>query len=250
MTSGTGPSRAGPLTLHEVERAIVDCRRCPRLVSWRETASRRAPRAFRAEEYWGRPVSGFGDPAARVYVLGLAPSAHGGNRTGRAFTGSPTADWLVAALFRADLANQATSIHRADGLVLRGVWMGSAVRCAPPENRPTPQERDTCLPYLAAEIEALTELRVLLVLGWYAWDAALRLLGQRPFPCFAHGAEHRPPRGLTLLASYHPSRQNTNTGRLTAPMLDAVVKRAKQAAGLPLLETEPARCGLRGTGSA
>ncbi len=220
------------LSLGDIEAAIVGCCRCPRLVCWREQASTQAPRAFADDRYWSRPVAGFGDPHARIYALGLATSAHGGNRTGRAFTGNPTAEWLVAALHRAGLANQATSTHRGDGLVLRGVWMGSAVRCAPPQNRPTATERATCLPYLDAELAALVDLRVILTLGQFAWRCAVELLTDRPFPKFAHGAEYRTSSGQILLASYHPSRQNTNTGRLTQSMLDDVVQRASQLASL------------------
>ncbi len=176
-------------------------------------------------------MPGFGDASALIYVLGLAPSAHGGNRTGRAFTGNPTAAWLVGALHRAGLANQPTSTRAGDGLVLTGVFLGSAVRCAPPANRPSAGERDRCLGYLGRELEALTDLRVVLTLGAFAWQAASRLLDLRPRPRFGHGAERRAD-GLTLLGSYHPSRQNTQTGILTEKMLDAVLQRARVLAGL------------------
>lgn len=201
-------------------------------MSWRESARARAPRSLRGEPYWARPVPGFGDPQARLYVLGLAPAAHGGNRTGRSFTGNPTADWLIAALHRAGLANQPTSEHRADGLRLHGVRVGSAVRCAPPQNQPTPAERDTCLPFLRAELDALPELRVILALGRFAWICAQRLLAPRPHVRFGHGARQPAMDGLTLFASYHPSRQNTNTARLTVAMLDELVVRAADLAGL------------------
>ena len=211
-----------------IGREIVACRRCPRLVGWREAVAVAPPPRFRDASYWARPVPGYGDQQARMYVLGLAPSAHGGNRTGRSFTGNPTADWLVAALYRAGLASQPTSEHRADGLMLDGVWMGSAVRCAPPQNRPTAAERERCLPYLAAELTALQRLRVVLTLGQFAWRCATELLAPDARPRFAHGAELAAAGGLTILASYHPSRQNTNTGRLTEAMLDAVVQRGRE----------------------
>jgi uracil-DNA glycosylase family 4 len=216
--------------LGSVGRAITGCSRCPRLVAWRAEAARHPPPRFAGEQYWARPVPGFGDPAARIYVLGLATAAHGGNRTGRAFTGNPTADWLVRAMHRAGLANQPTSEHRDDGLRLRSAWMGSAVRCAPPGNRPTPAERDACLPFLSAEVAALPRLRVLVCLGAFAWHTALHWAGGRPKPRFAHGAEHRLDDGLVLLASYHPSQQNTNTGLLTEAMLDTVFRRARTLA--------------------
>ena len=188
--------------------------------------------AFADQEYWGRPVAGFGDPEARIVVLGLAPAAHGGNRTGRVFTGDRSGDWLFAALWRAGLANQPQSVSVDDGLLLRDCWVTAAVRCAPPANRPTPEERDRCSAWLAAELDLLLRARVVVCLGGFAWDAALRLLDgvPRPRPRFAHGAELSGP-GLTLLGSYHVSQQNTFTGRLTEPMLDAVFARALQLAG-------------------
>ncbi len=188
--------------------------------------------AFADQEYWGRPVAGFGDPEARIVVLGLAPAAHGGNRTGRVFTGDRSGDWLFAALWRAGLANQPQSVSVDDGLLLRDCWVTAAVRCAPPANRPTPEERDRCSVWLAAELDLLLRARVVVCLGGFAWDAALRLLDgvPRPRPRFAHGAELSGP-GLTLLGSYHVSQQNTFTGRLTEPMLDAVFARALQLAG-------------------
>lgn len=217
--------------LASVRERITGCSRCPRLVAWRAEAAAHPPARFAGQRYWARPVPGFGDPEASVYVLGLATSAHGGNRTGRAFTGNPTADWLLRAMHRAGLANQPTSEHAGDGLRLRGAWFGSAVRCAPPGNRPTPAERDACLPFLSDEVAALPRLRVLVCLGGFAWAVAARWAGVRPRPRFRHGAEHRVESGLVLLGSYHPSRQNTNTGVLTEPMLDAVFARAAHLAG-------------------
>ena len=177
-------------SLAGLERRVVDCRRCPRLVEWRERVAREKRAAFRDEDYWGRPVPGFGDPAARVYVLGLAPAAHGGNRTGRVFTGDRSGDWLFSSLHRTGFASQPTSRRRDDGLRLEGAWIAAAVRCAPPANRPTPKERDACLPYAAEEIELIGP-RVIVCLGAFAWDAAARLLGLRPKPRFGHAAEHR-----------------------------------------------------------
>ncbi len=213
--------------LPAVEHAVVTCRACPRLVAWREQVAAEKRAAFADENYWGRPVPGFGDPRARLLVVGLAPAAHGGNRTGRVFTGDRSADTLYAALHRAGFANQPTSEHRGDGLTLRDCWVTAAVRCAPPGNRPTSAERNRCAPYLAAELELLAA-EVVLVLGGFAWDAALRTLGPiRPRPRFTHGAEVELG-GVTLLGSYHVSQQNTFTGRLTEEMLDAVFNRVHQ----------------------
>jgi uracil-DNA glycosylase len=210
----------------EVERDVVDCRLCPRLVAWRERVAREKKAAFAHEDYWGRPVPGFGDPEARLVVLGLAPAAHGGNRTGRVFTGDRSGDVLYAALHRAGFASQPTSRHRGDGLQLRGCWVTAVVRCAPPGNRPLPAERDNCARYLAGEL-ALLPVRALVALGAYAWDGAVRHLGPvRPKPRFAHGAEARLG-AVTLLGSYHPSQQNVFTGRLTPAMLDEVFARAR-----------------------
>jgi uracil-DNA glycosylase family 4 len=222
---------------------VIACRRCPRLVAWREQVARERRAAFADEPYWGRPLPGFGDPAARLLVLGLAPAAHGANRTGRMFTGDRSGDFLFAALWRAGYATQPTSTGRTDGLRLRGVWITAAVRCAPPANRPSPVERDTCLPWAERELDLLEDLHVVLALGAFAWDAALRLTAERAArggspptrrPRFGHGAEV--PRGdVRLLGCYHPSQQNTFTGRLTAPMIDGVLARAGElaAAGVP-----------------
>jgi uracil-DNA glycosylase family 4 len=212
---------------------IVRCRRCPRLVEWREHTAANPPRRYRDDDYWGRPLPGFGDPAARVIVVGLAPAAHGGNRTGRVFTGDRSGDWLYAALHRAGLANQSRSEHRDDGLRLQGAWVTAVNRCPPPGNRPTPAERDNCLPYLVTELGLLVRARVLVALGSYAWDGALRAMRQlgeeipRPKPRFAHGAEARVGR-YALLGCYHPSQQNTFTGKLTPAMLDGVFARARE----------------------
>lgn len=216
--------------LAALERRVVDCCRCPRLVEWRERMAREKRAGFAGEEYWGRPIPGFGDPGARVYVLGLAPAAHGGNRTGRIFTGDRSGDWLFAAMHRTGFANQATSLHRDDGLRLEGAFVGAAVRCAPPGNRPLPSERDNCLPYAAEELRLLTSVRVIVCLGGFAWDAAARLQGVRPRPRFGHGAEHAAADGRILLGSYHPSQQNTFTGRLTTAMLDGIFARARALA--------------------
>jgi uracil-DNA glycosylase len=224
--------RAQAQGLAELERRIVDCRRCPRLVEWRERVAREKRAAFRDEVYWGRPIPGFGDPAARVYVLGLAPAAHGGNRTGRVFTGDRSGDWLFASMHRTGFANQPTSLHPGDGLELRGAFIGAAVRCAPPANKPLPGERDTCLPYAREELDLLPGVAVVVCLGGFAWDAACRLLGIRPKPRFGHGAEHEPAGGgPVVLGCFHPSQQNTFTGKLTEPMIDAVFLRARELAG-------------------
>ena len=199
-------------------------------MAWREQVARERRAAFACEEYWGRPLPGFGDPAARVYVLGLAPAAHGGNRTGRVFTGDRSADFLYASLHRAGFANQPVSVHRGDGLRLDGAFVAAAVRCAPPANRPLPSERDNCLPYAAEELRLLPQVRVVVCLGGFAWDAAARLFGVRPTPAFGHGRERSVAGGRTLLASYHPSQQNTFTRKLTPEMLDAVLARARELA--------------------
>jgi uracil-DNA glycosylase len=226
-------ARGRPDSLAAVTAEIVDCAACPRLVEWRRQVATDKRAAFRDEEYWGRPVPGFGDPAARLLVAGLAPAAHGGNRTGRVFTGDRSGDWLFAALWRAGYANQPTSLRRDDGLVLSGCYITAAVRCAPPANQPTPAERDRCLPYLARELDLLDQVRVIVVLGQFALDACCRLLGVKPRPRFGHLAEFpvigRP--GLTVVCSFHPSQQNTFTGKLTEPMFDAVFARARVLGG-------------------
>jgi uracil-DNA glycosylase len=211
--------------LEGLEQRVTRCRRCPRLVEWRERVALEKRAAFRHEDYWGRPVPGFGDPAARVYVLGLAPAAHGGNRTGRVFTGDRSGDWLFGSLHRTGFANQPASIHADDGLRLKDAFIAAAVRCAPPANKPLPSERDNCLPYASEELRLLAP-DVIVCLGAFAWDAACRLLGLRPKPRFAHGAEHAVENGPVLLGTYHPSQQNTFTGKLTEAMLDEVFVRA------------------------
>jgi uracil-DNA glycosylase len=217
--------------LAALEARITRCRRCPRLVEWRERVAREKRASFAHEEYWGRPVPGFGDPAARVYVLGLAPAAHGGNRTGRVFTGDRSGDWLFASMHRMGFANQPHSVRAGDGLELRDAWVAAAVRCAPPANKPLPAERDNCLPYAREELALMPQVRVIVCLGAFAWDAACRLYGIRPRPKFAHGAEFAPPGGgPVLLGCFHPSQQNTFTGKLTEPMMDAVFGRARTLA--------------------
>jgi uracil-DNA glycosylase len=212
-----------------LEEEIVSCRLCPRLVAWREEVAREKRAAFRDEEYWGRPVPGFGAPGADVVVFGLAPAAHGANRTGRYFTGDRSGDFLFSALYRTGFASSPVSRMPDDGMRLHGLWISAAVRCAPPQNRPTPAERDACLPYAARELELL-DAKVVVCLGAFAWDAALRLLGVRPKPKFAHGAEYGAG-SLVLLGCYHPSQQNTFTGVLTPEMLDAVLSRARELSG-------------------
>jgi uracil-DNA glycosylase family 4 len=220
--------------LEELEREVVACRRCPRLVAWRELVAREKRAAFAGQTYWGRPIPGFGDAAARVMILGLAPAAHGANRTGRVFTGDRSGDFLFAALHRTGFANQPTSVHAGDGLRLRDAWITAAVRCAPPANKPTPAERDTCLPYAERELALLPGVRVLVCLGAFAWDAALRMLAARgvpvpaPRPRFGHGAEAELPDAPVLLGCFHPSQQNTFTGKLTPAMLDGVLLRARE----------------------
>jgi uracil-DNA glycosylase family 4 len=228
--------------LLELEREVISCRRCPRLVAWREEVARVKRAAFAGEEYWGRPLPGFGDPGARVLVLGLAPAAHGGNRTGRIFTGDRSGDWLFGSMYRTGFANQPTSVSRDDGLTLRGAYVTAAVRCAPPANRPLPSERDNCLPFLEREVLLLESVSVIVTLGSFAWDGALRVtraLGEpvpRPRPKFGHGATAEVGR-FTLLGCFHPSQQNTFTGKLTEPMIDGVFERAKQLANSGQIQT-------------
>jgi uracil-DNA glycosylase family 4 len=215
-------------SLPDLEARIVTCRACPRLVAWREEVARVKRASFTSQTYWGRPVPGFGDPQARVMVLGLAPAAHGANRTGRIFTGDRSGDWLFASMYRTGYANQPTSVSADDGLRLTDLWVAAAVRCAPPANKPTPDERDRCLPYAREELDLLSRVSVIVCLGAFAWDAALRILGgARPRPKFGHLAEARVG-AYTLLGSFHPSQQNTFTGKLTVPMTDAVFHRARE----------------------
>ncbi len=218
--------------LAELTAEVVECRRCPRLVAWRELVAREKVARYRDETYWARPVPGFGDPAARVLIVGLAPAAHGGNRTGRVFTGDRSGDFLWSALYATGFANQPVGRSRDDGLELTGAYVAAVVRCAPPLNRPTVRERDTCLPYLVRELALLSDVRVVVALGAFGWDGALRALAAcghevRPRPRFGHGAEARVG-PVTLLGTYHPSQQNTFTGRLTAPMLEAIFRRARE----------------------
>ena len=213
------------MSLDALAAEIHACRRCPRLVEWRERVAREKRAAFADQEYWGRPVDGFGDPAARVLLLGLAPAAHGANRTGRMFTGDRSGDFLYAALHRTGFANQPTSSHRGDGLELRGCRITAAVRCAPPANKPLPSERDNCAVWLEAELALLAQARVIVCLGQFAWN----LVAPRPRPRFGHGAEARAGR-YTLLGCFHPSQQNTFTGKLTPAMIDAVLERARALA--------------------
>jgi uracil-DNA glycosylase len=223
--------------LAELAEEVHGCFKCPRLVAWREAEAADPPKRFRGQDYWARPVSGFGDPAARILVVGLAPAAHGANRTGRMFTGDRSGDYLYAALHRAGLANQPTSVSADDGLRLRDAYIAAVVRCAPPANKPTPDERDNCLPYLERELELLDRARVVVALGKFGWDGfltAARAIGvptPRPKPQFGHGAEAALGERFILLGCFHPSQQNTFTGKLTVPMIDSVFARAVELAG-------------------
>ncbi len=243
-----GQTSVGADALGQLAAEVVACRRCPRLVAYRERVAREKKREFRNWTYWGKPVPGFGDPQARVLVVGLAPAAHGANRTGRMFTGdlpNGASVWLVRALYRAGFANQPTSVHREDGLRLQDAYVTAAVRCAPPGNRPSADEQNRCFPYLAREFALLPRVRVVVCLGAVAFQAVLRLLADlgvevpRPRPRFAHGALYRFPGRLegrstpAVLCTYHPSRQNTQTGKLTARMLDRVFARARRLAEAP-----------------
>ncbi len=213
-------------TLDQLRRRVIDCRACPRLVEWREQVSIDKRASYRDEEYWGRPIPGFGDPKASIVVLGLAPAAHGANRTGRVFTGDRSGDWLFRAMHKAGLANQALSHGRDDGLELTNAWVTAAVKCAPPGNKPETSERDSCRPFLQREFALLRNAKVVVCLGGFAYEAACSEFGVRPRPKFGHLVEASTDSGLTLLCSFHPSQQNTFTGRLTEPMLDAVFTRA------------------------
>src|ERR1700755_856098 len=222
--------------LEALNEAVIACRRCPRLVEWSEQVTRENRAACREWDYWGRPMQGFGDPAGRVLILGLAPAAHGGNRTGRIFTGDRSGDWLCGSRWRPGFANQPTSVSRDDGLTLHDCFVTAAVRCAPPANRPLPAERDNCMPYLVRELSLLERLAVIVCLGGFAWEVAFRALAAlgietpKPRPRFAPGASVGLD-GWTLLGCYHPSQQNTFTGRLTEEMIDAVFAQARQLAG-------------------
>ena len=221
-----------PRLLARLTEEISGCRLCPRLVAWREEAAANPPRRHAGERYWARPVPGFGDPDARLLVVGLAPAAHGGNRTGRIFTGDRSGDWLFGALHRVGYGSQPTASHRGDGLRLQDCYIAAVNRCAPPGNRPTPEERDTCLPYLVRELQLLERVRVVVTLGSFAWDGALRAIAgvghavPRPRPTFGHAAEAAAG-PYSVLGCYHPSQQNTFTGVLTEEMLDAVLLRAR-----------------------
>ena len=220
-------------SISRITGEVITCRKCPRLVEWREEAARNPPARFEAETYWARPLPGFGDPRASVLVVGLAPAAHGGNRTGRIFTGDRSGDWLFRALHRAGFANQPESLHRKDGLRLSDCYVAAAVRCAPPSNKPAVGERDNCLPYLQRELAVLRNVKVIVALGSFAWDCSLKVLkgaGEQPVvprPRFTHLAEARVGRYL-LIGSYHPSQQNTFTGTLTQKAFDAVFKRVRK----------------------
>jgi uracil-DNA glycosylase family 4 len=221
-----------PAALAALTAEIVECRRCPRLVEWRERVAREKVARFRDHTYWGRPLPGFGDPDARILLLGLAPAAHGGNRTGRVFTGDASGDFLWAALHRAGLADRSFSRRADDGLTLRDAYIAAAVRCAPPANKPTTDERDACAPFLVRELGLLSEVRVVIALGAFGWDAGLRALAERGHavarrPRFGHGAEATIG-PYVLIGSYHPSQQNTYTRRLTPKMFDAVLERARR----------------------
>jgi uracil-DNA glycosylase family 4 len=220
-------------SLASITAEVVDCRACPRLVAWREQVAREKRAAFAGETYWGRPVPGFGDPRAAILVVGLAPAAHGGNRTGRVFTGDRSGDWLFRSMYKAGLANQAVSVAPGDGLELRGAYIAAAVRCAPPGNKPTVDERDRCVPYLGRELAVLDGVRVVVCLGAFAYGVVAGLLGVRRRPAFGHLVEVVAPDGRVVLCSFHPSQQNTFTGRLTEPMLDAVFGRAVELVSAP-----------------
>jgi uracil-DNA glycosylase family 4 len=223
---GRHASHDGADSIERLEHDVITCAACPRLREWCEHVAVEKRAAFRDDDYWGKPIPGFGDPGARIVVLGLAPAAHGANRTGRVFTGDRSGDWLFRAMHRAGLASQPTSVSADDGLTLHDAWVTAAVKCAPPANKPTPAERDECAPFLRRELALLDRTRVVVCLGGFGFDAACRHFGLRPKPRFGHAVEHRVPGGPTLVCSFHPSQQNTFTGRLTEEMLDAVFARA------------------------
>jgi len=218
-------------SIERLRDEIEGCRLCPRLVEWRERVAVEKRASFAEEDYWGKPVPAFGDPAGELMVVGLAPAAHGGNRTGRVFTGDRSADWVFRALHRAGYANQPQSVSVDDGLRLDGVYVTAAVRCAPPGNKPTTAERDNCLPYLERELALLDRARVVVALGGFAYNAVARLVGLRPRPKFGHGVEVELADGRALICSYHPSQQNTFTGRLTEEMFDSIFSRAREITG-------------------
>lgn len=236
MTAGGAASVPGGTvarvdSLEQLHDDVVTCRACPRLVAWREEVGQVKRAAYRDEDYWARPVPGFGDPAAGLVVVGLAPAAHGANRTGRMFTGDRSGDFLFAALHRAGFANQPESVSLDDGLELDGAWITAPVRCAPPANKPTIEEREACRPYLDRELALLERASVFLVLGQFGYQGLARYLGLRPRPPFGHGVEVPLPGGRTILCSYHVSQQNTFTGKLTPAMLDDVLARANVLLG-------------------
>jgi len=222
-------------TIKRLNETILQCMKCPRLVRWREASARHPPRRYLGEKYWAKPLAGFGDPKARVLIIGLAPAAHGGNRTGRIFTGDRSGDWLYGALHEAGFANQANSDHRRDGLKLTDCYITAAVRCAPPGNKPTLAEFNRCRPYLIQELKLFRQLRVVVVLGRIAFDAFLTAhlasggVVPKPRPKFAHGVAHDLPGGIRLVCSYHPSQQNTFTGKLTRPMFQSIFQQARAA---------------------
>ncbi len=214
-------------SLKQLTADVSACRACPRLVEWRESVARDKRASFKDDTYWGRGVPGFGDPHATLWVMGLAPAAHGANRTGRMFTGDRSGDWLYRAMHKAGFASQAESVNAKDGLQLLGAWVSSAVRCAPPENKPTNSERDNCREFLVRERTLLQQVRVVVCLGSFAYDAVCKEWGIKPKPKFGHGVEVAAPDGTIILCSFHPSQQNTFTGKLTEPMIDAVFTRAR-----------------------
>jgi uracil-DNA glycosylase family 4 len=215
-------------SLAKLTAEIVECRKCPRLVAWRQQVALEKRAAFKDWQYWARPVPGFGDPNAELLVVGLAPAAHGGNRTGRTFTGDRSGDWLFGALYRAGYANQPTSHHRDDGLELHGAYISAVVRCAPPANKPLPSERDHCLPFLVRELRLLQRVKVIVCLGKFAYDGLARAVGLKHRPAFGHGVEAVLPDGRKVICSFHPSQQNTFTRKLTVPMFDAIFGHARE----------------------